>query len=368
MRQHPLIFAFLTGLLIITTSLNVSAQSDSLQKQNDERFRKVFELRENNKIDESSKILGQLLLKEPANMSYVYELAFNYCLKKEYDIAISRLESVLENKNVNDQIFQLLGHIYDVKDQKDKANQIFKQGMKKFPDSGPLYLEMATQLLTAEKYDEALTYIEKGIEVDPSFPSNYYYAAKIYCNSVDKVWGMVYGEIFMNLERNSQRTLEISRLLYDTYQKSIIFTSDSTCVVNFCDIGSYNFTGSGDSAKLKMSYGLNVYQPVISMSMLGIKKLDMASIIRLRSRFIQYYFSTEANKKYPIILFEYELAMWDNNLLDAYSYWLMQNGNEKEYQIWKSNHKDTYNTFMFWFTQNPLQLTKGHSFFRGQID
>ena len=368
MRLHHIFYAFLTGLLIITAPLHINAQTDSLQKRNNELFRKSVHLREVNKIDESSKILDQLVKNSPANMNYIYELAFNYCLKKEYDKAIPQLVAVLEYKNVNDQIYQLLGHIYDIKGQDDKAKQIFQKGLKKFPCSGPLYLEMAMLPIAASQFDEALKYIEKGIEADPSFPSNYYYATKIYCNSDDRVWGMIYGEIFMNLERNTERTLEISKLLYKTYEKSITFTSDSTCVVNFSDIGSYSLTGRGEKSKLKMSYGLNIYQPVISMSVIGIKKLDLASICRIRSRFIQYYFSTGVHKKYPVILFDYELAMWNNTLLDSYSYWLLQSGNEKEYQQWKEKNKEAYQAFMFWYTQNPLNLSKGHSFFRGQID
>jgi tetratricopeptide (TPR) repeat protein len=368
MLRQLVIFCFYTGLLIFLVPYNLSAQTDSLQKKNNELFRKALQLREDKKTDESGKILTQLVLQQPSGMNYLYELAFHHCIKKEFDIAISKLTPVLDNKNVNDQIYQLLGHIYDVKGQKELAKQTFQKGLKKFPDSGPLYLESAMLPLAAGKYDEALAFIEKGIELDPAFPSNYYYAARIYCNSDDKVWGLIYGEIFMNLERNTYRTLEISKLLYDTYQKSIRFTSDSTCLVNFSDVGSYKITGSGDATKLSMSYGLNVYQPVISMSVFGIQKFDLASVCRIRSRFIQYYFSSGANKKYPVILFDYELSMWNNNLLDAYSYWLLQKGNEKEYLQWKEKNKDAFNAFMLWFTQNPMQLSKGHGFYRGQID
>ena len=369
MIRHLVFFCFLTGLLTLTVPFKVSAQ-DSILLNNiqKELFRKTFQLREENKIKEANKSLNLLLEANPTNMDVRYELAFNYCLIKEYDKAIAKLTIVLDNKNANDQIFQLLGHIYDGKAEKEKAKQIFQKGLQKFPNSGPLYLEMAMMSVAVLKYDEALKYFEKGIEVDPSFASNYYYASKIYYKSDDKVWGLIYGEIFMNLERNSQRTLDISKLLFETYLKSIKFTSDTTCVVNFSDIGSYNLTGRGDKAKLKMSYGLNVYQPIVSMCTIGIKKLDLASIARIRSRFIQYYFSTEANKKYPVILFDYELAMWNNDLLDAYNNWLMQNGNETEYQLWKANNKEAYNAFMIWFTQNPLTLAKGHSFFRAQID
>ncbi len=75
--------------------------------------------------------------------------------------------------------------------------------------------------LGKKDYNKALTYFEKGIEVAPNYSSNYYWCARLYCNSTEEVWGMIYGEIFMNLERNSKRTAEISKLLFDTYKKEI---------------------------------------------------------------------------------------------------------------------------------------------------
>ena len=70
---------------------------------------------------------------------------------------------------------------------------------------------------------QAIPYYEKGIEMAPEYPSNYYRLARIYCNSENEIWGVIYGEIFMNLERNTQRTREISALLYQTYQKALVY-------------------------------------------------------------------------------------------------------------------------------------------------
>ena len=76
-----------------------------------------------------------------------------------------------------------------------------------------------------------MTYFEKGIEVNPMFASNYFRAAKIYCNSSEEVWGMIYGEIFINLERTNDRTFKISKLLFDTYKSEITFTSETATLV-----------------------------------------------------------------------------------------------------------------------------------------
>lgn len=67
-----------------------------------------------------------------------------------------------------------------------------------------------------EDYDRAVSYYEKGVYVEPAYSSNYYRLAQLFLSSKDKFWGLIYGEIFMNLERNSQRTEEMSKWLFNT--------------------------------------------------------------------------------------------------------------------------------------------------------
>ena len=66
---------------------------------------------------------------------------------------------------------------------------------------------------------EAIRFWEKGIEVDPNYSSNYYNASKFYYFTYDKVWSLIYGEIFINLESYSKRTPEIKSLLVEGYKK-----------------------------------------------------------------------------------------------------------------------------------------------------
>ena len=60
--------------------------------------------------------------------------------------------------------------------------------------------------VTTKEYSIALNYYEKGIEIDPKFPSNYYRAALLYDYSDHEIWGLIYGELFMDLEPNTKRT------------------------------------------------------------------------------------------------------------------------------------------------------------------
>ena len=62
---------------------------------------------------------------------------------------------------------------------------------------------------------------EKGIEIDPSFGGNYYNAALYYFYTKDKVWSLVYGEIFVNMESLSDRGASMKQLLLQGYKEKL---------------------------------------------------------------------------------------------------------------------------------------------------
>ena len=116
--------------------------------------------------------------------------------------------------------------------QVDKSKEAYERGLQIFPNSGRLYLELGN--IHQDDLNKALQYYEKGVQVDPTHSSNYYWLAKIFCNNTEEeVWGMVYGELFLNLERGSHRTEEISKLLYDTYKSEIKYPEEGKMTVSF---------------------------------------------------------------------------------------------------------------------------------------
>src|SRR6202012_1955967 len=104
-----------------------------------------------------------------------------------------------------------------IEDSKE-CERLYKAGIKRFPKSGVLYSEYGEMLWARQDYS-AVRQWEKGIEVDPNYSSNYYHASKYYFFTFDKVWALVYGETFVNLESYSKRTAEIKELLLEGYKK-----------------------------------------------------------------------------------------------------------------------------------------------------
>ena len=243
-----------------------------------EKGKQAVKLEDEGKFDEAIQLLNEAQKLDPDCMSYPNELAYSYYSKQEYKTAINYLESITNHPKVDDQVFQLLGNAYDNLEKTDKALEVYDMGLKKFPNSGKLYLEKGNIYWGKKEYDKALPFYEQGIKVDPTFPSNYYRAAKIYCSTTEEVWGMIYGEIFMNIERNSERTAKISKLLYDTYKSEIKFTAENSVSVSFSKNATITTHDLKDPGKVKLPFGVGVYEPTLMFSMLSVRSIDINSL------------------------------------------------------------------------------------------
>lgn len=327
--------------------------------------REAIRLMDEGKFDESIILLEEAKKLDPENLDYPYEIAYAQYAKKEYKKAAKILEKLTTHKDVSDQVFQLLGNSYDLAGEQQKAIDTYEKGLKKFPESGKLYLESGIIQLSKNEYNKALDLFEKGIEVAPHFPSNYYWATRLYCSSTEEVWGMIYGEIFMNIERNSKRTEEISKLLFDTYRKEIKFTSDSSATVSFSKNNVIDVSKLDDPGQLKLPFPLMVYEPVLLMSVAFEKSIDINSLDRVRTKFIDAY-SEKFTKEYPNVLFDYQKKVKDAGHFEAYNHWILMKGDEDNFNKWYEANKEKWNSFILWFTDNKIVINEWNKFHRTQ--
>lgn len=326
------------------------------------KAKEAIKIMDEGRIEESIILLKESQKLDPESYMYPYEIAYANVLKEDYEKAISILKKVKNYDTLNSQVYQLLGNCYSFLGKPDAAIKEYKEGMKRFPNAGNLHLEKGNIYLMQEKFDEAIKNYEKGIEVDPTFSSNYYRLAKLFVNSTDKLSGLIYGEIFMNLERTTQRTMEISELLYDTYQSSITIGEDETRF-KFCDVVLYT-SELEDDEDLKLPF-CAIYGKNFMLSVIGESSLDLTSLTSIRTKFLENYFEKDF-KEYPNVLFEYQKELLDNKLFDAYNHYLFQIGAEEEFYTWLDANREEYDVFVNWYTENEnaLMITTDNKFIR----
>ncbi|HUS01023.1 MAG TPA: tetratricopeptide repeat protein [Chitinophagaceae bacterium] len=357
-----------TSLLLLFI-LIIQAQSSNAQSNPEKAHAKAKEAirleDEQGKFDEAIVLFNEARELDPGNIDYPYELAYAYSGKKDYRKASDILEELLDHKNVYGRVYQALGNAYDYQGKPEKALKAYETGIKKFPNSGELYLELGNMSLVKKDYGKALEQYERGIEADPRFPSNYYWASKIYCSSEEEVWGMIYGEIFMNLERNSKRTAEISKMLFETYKNEIKFTSDTSFGVSFSKGSTININNL-NSKNIKMPFGTGVYEMILATAVIGEKIIDINSLDRIRTRFIESYFKGDNSTKYPNVLFDFLHQVKDAGHLEAYNHWITIKGDDEGFKTWYAENKSKWDNFIAWFGPNPLKVDMSHRFYRAQ--
>jgi tetratricopeptide (TPR) repeat protein len=310
---------FIIGLFLFGFSC-YAQQADSLH-----RVAKQF--MRNGDYPNAIIVLGNALKLDPDNLELQKDLTFTYYLQRNYSTAVESGRKLIARNDADEQCYQILGMAYKAIDEKKEADKMYRQGIKKFPSSGELYNEYG-EILWVKQNPEAIRFWEKGIEVDPNYSSNYYNASKFYYYTYDKVWSLIYGEIFINMESYSRRTPEIKSLLVDGYKK--LFTDLKT-------------SKSNSTKNLFSTAYLTVMIDQAQSVNLGVTPESLGI---LRSKFILEWFEKYADK-YPFRLFEYQRQLLKEGLFDAYNEWAFgASMGLSSFQSWTSQHTDEYNRFI----------------------
>lgn len=264
-------------------------------------------------------ILNRALATEPGNLELAKDLGLNYYYAKDYKKALEVLVPLFDRNDVDDQCFQIAGDAHWAMDEAAAAETVYRKGIKKLPNSGPLYNELGKVLWTKNDFT-AIKQWEKGIENDPGFAGNYYNASKYYYFTTDKVWSLVYGEIFINIDPKSAYTPEIKNILLEGYKKLF---SDA-------DLEKNN--------KEKNSFAVAFLKTMNKQSSLASAGINAETLTMIRTRFILDW-DAGYHAKFPFKLFELHRQYIQEGLFEAYNQWVFATAqNLPAYQAWTNAH------------------------------
>lgn len=282
-------------------------------------------------FDNAVVVLNRALQKDN-NIELQKDLAMSYYMKRDYARALEQAKNLLDRDDVDEVSFQIAGNVYKALEEIKDCEKMYKKGLKKFPKSGPLYNEYG-ELLWGSKNNSAIELWEKGIQVDPSYSGNYYNAASYYFSANDKVWSLVYGEIFVNMESLSDRAAAMKQMLLQAYKEKLFADPDQ--------LKEENLTGKGNKNEFARAFLLSMAK----QSSLASKGITVESLTMIRSRFILDWYQGNAGR-FPFRLFDYQQQLLQNGMFEAYNQWLFGPvENLAAYDNWTKTHPDQYETF-----------------------
>lgn len=333
MNKMKLVLAVLLGI-----SISSFAQQDAKQLQETART-----FQRQGDYANAMLVLNRALQQKPNDLDIQKDIAFTYYLQRDFAKAQESIKPLLNREDADVQTFQIGGNIYKATAEVKAAENLYKQGLKKYPNSGALLSEYGELLWSNKEASAAIELWEKGIQVDPNHPGNYYNACKFYYYATDRVWGLVYGEIFVNLESYSTRTAEIKKLLIEGYKK---FFTQSDVLKKY-------------DSKKKTEFEEAFLATLNKQSALATTGITVDNLIMMRSRFVLDWFELNA-RKFPLRLFDYQQQLLKDGMFEAYNQWLFGAvSNVVDYQNWTSTHEEEHKQFSYFQHNRVFKMPPG---------
>jgi tetratricopeptide (TPR) repeat protein len=311
-------------ILLVSLSCAVSAQSDDPKVLHQTARSFMTQGDWNNAIV----VLNRILELDKNNLDYQKDLIQCFYYKRDFEKAVDGIKKLINHDDADVVCFQLAGNVYKAIEDPKECEKVYKQGLKKFPKSGPLYSEYG-ELLWEKKDYSAIDLWEKGIENDPAYGGNYYNAALYYFYTKEKVWGLIYGEIFVNMESMSQRGAALKDLLLKGYKEKLFATTDLM---------------KGEE-KNKNEFSKAFLEIMNKQTNLAAKGVNTSTLIIIRTRFILDWYHNYA-AKYPFRLFDFLQQMLREGMFEAYNQWLFGTvENLPVYDEWTKTHPKEFKDF-----------------------
>ena len=282
----------------------------------------------NGDFDNAILVLNRAYQQDKNNLELQKDLTLAYYYKRDYAKALDLVKLMLDRDDADVVSYQIAGNVYKALEEVKDADKMYRKAIKKFPKSGPLLSEYG-ELLWAQKDFDAIKYWEKGIKEDPAYSGNYYNAALYYFFTKDKVWSLLYGEIFLNMESLTDRSAAMKQLVYDGYKQKLFSDED---MLNQQEKNASDFTKAFLASMGKQS-------SLVS------KGLSVEVLSMIRARFILDWYANNA-AKFPFKLFDYQQQLIREGMWDAYNQWLFGPvENLSGFENWSKLHEKEYKQF-----------------------
>ena len=286
-------------------------------------------------FDNAIVVLSRALQQDPKNLEMNKDMVMSYLFKRDYVRALDGAKLLIDRDDADVQCYQIAGNVYKGLEEVKDCDKMYKKGLKKFPKSGPLYSEYG-ELLWGIKDFSAIQQWETGIKVDPAYSGNYYNAALFYFYAKDKIWSLIYGEIFVNMESMGERGAAMKQLLLQGYKEKLFADADLM---------------KGEENN-KSEFAKTFLRGMSKQASIANKGITTETLTMIRTRFILDWYANNATK-YPFRLFDYQRQLLTDGMFDAYNQWLFgPTENLAAYDNWTKTHATEYNGF------NAFQKTR----------
>lgn len=276
--------------------------------------------------DNAILVLNKALQSTPDDEQLMQDITMAYYYKKDFAQARMYAKKLMDKDNISAASYQIAGTVFRALEEVKEADKLYKKALKKYPTNGALYSEYG-ELLWSKNDEGAIAEWERGIQADPSYPGNYYHASTYYFYTKDKVWSIIYGEIFVNMEYLTERAREIKEQLLKAYKEKLYLNNNT------------------EAAKNTSPFAQAVYDTYAKQASVIGKGITVETLTMLRTRFILDWYNNHA-ARFPFKLFDYQQQLIREGMFEAYNHWLFGPiENLAAFEQWTKTNAEAYRKF-----------------------
>ncbi|PYT79111.1 MAG: hypothetical protein DMG40_17405 [Acidobacteria bacterium] len=190
--------------------------------------------------------------------------------------------------------------------------------------------------------------MEEAALKEYSRPEPYELLATSFGNTTEKVWALIYGEVFCNLSSDKGHVSQVGALMFEWYDKAIFVKGTSV---------SANLTENAEAPQKQPPF-----EPQFEIAFLmgavpfgsDVKPLTIHKVCDIRKNQLALL----AQKK----IAANDLSRWQQAVItaghfEAYNYWLFQIARPDEVSQWLAQHQTQFRAWLDWQNRNKFMVS-----------
>ncbi|MEQ1887204.1 MAG: tetratricopeptide repeat protein [Bryobacteraceae bacterium] len=174
-----------------------------------EKIQEGLRLHDSRQFDAAIAIYSSVLAETPDDVRALYELAFTYFAKKDYQNTISVVRQAIRYKSLLlGELYSLLGNAYDDSGKADSAVDAYRAGIKVSPQTALLYFNLGLAQSRAGKHVEAKGSLQEALLRNPNHATSHFLLASTYQRLGYKIPALMALSRYLLLQPDSRRAAD----------------------------------------------------------------------------------------------------------------------------------------------------------------
>lgn len=189
--------------------------------------------------------------------------------------------------------------------------------------------------------------LEQNALKDYSRPESYEALARAFGNTTEKVWAVIYGEVYCNLSSDSERAAEIGSLVFHWYDESL-----SKAGNNLSADLTENAQGIPNVVPFESQFEQSFLMGAITLGN-DFPPLSIRKLTAIRRNQLSLW----SQRKLPNTeILRRQQAILEVGHFDAYNYWLFKAARPQEFNEWLAGHQTEFQAWLDWQRENRFDI------------